>query len=206
MQSLGERLRSAREAKGATASEAAAATKIKVQHIEALEAEDFGKIAAPIYVKGFLKLYAEYLGFEPNEIIEHYKSDNAPLSPSDIVGDGESQRKNTAGFKFLSPSGNEKTADSAAGEKTDVKAFPAILKAQIERLRDALRRIDLPPGLVKHGATLLGAIIVLVLLISMISNCARRNSGKIAREKQDDISLIEGIPEPYIEPEDMPRN
>ena len=53
--------REAREQKGVNESQAALATRIKVQHIEAMENDDFDKIAAPAYAKGFIKLYAEYL-------------------------------------------------------------------------------------------------------------------------------------------------
>jgi len=204
MQSVGERLRSAREAKGVTASEAAAATKIKVQHIEALEAEDFNKIAAPIYVKGFLKLYAEYLSLEADSLIEQYKEGHAPLSPSQIVGSGESREKGASKFRFLGSSkGREEAAevDTAPG-----KALPsADMKERIDKLRQALGKVNLPPGILKHAAILTGAIVVLVLLLSTISNCARRSGENKSRRQQEDISLIEGIPEPYIEPENMPR-
>ena len=62
---LGEQLReAAHAARSLTASEVAAATRMKVQIVEAIEQEDFSKIAAPIYGKGFIKLYAEHVGLD----------------------------------------------------------------------------------------------------------------------------------------------
>jgi len=72
MATLGEKLRAARLAKGVSASEAAAATRLKVQIIEGLEDNNFSTIAATVYGKGFIRLYAEYLGLEPMPLIEDY--------------------------------------------------------------------------------------------------------------------------------------
>jgi len=69
---LGETLRKARKDRELTASEVAAATRMKVQMVEALEKEDFSKIAAPIYAKGFIKLYAEHVGLDPTPLLNEY--------------------------------------------------------------------------------------------------------------------------------------
>ena len=61
---FGKTLRAHREAKGLTTSEVAQKTHILVQQVEALEKEDFSKIAAPIYGRGFVKLYCEAVGIE----------------------------------------------------------------------------------------------------------------------------------------------
>lgn len=71
---LGEELKKARLARRKTCSEVAAETRAKVQIIEDLENERFDRIAAPIYGKGFLKIYAEYLGLDPRPLIQDYLS------------------------------------------------------------------------------------------------------------------------------------
>ena len=62
--SLGQTLRSAREAKGMTTSELAEKTHLLVQIVEGLENEDFRRIPAPIYGRGFIKLYCEQVGID----------------------------------------------------------------------------------------------------------------------------------------------
>ena len=69
---LGEQLKNGRLALKQTASEVAAATRMKVQIVEAIEQEDFDKIPATIYAKGFIKLYAEHLRLDPKPLIDEY--------------------------------------------------------------------------------------------------------------------------------------
>ena len=69
---FGETLRKTREQKGLTTSQVAQTTHLLVQQIEALEREDFSKIAAPIYGRGFVKLYCEALGLDPKPFVEEF--------------------------------------------------------------------------------------------------------------------------------------
>jgi cytoskeletal protein RodZ len=66
---FGKTLRQAREAKGYTISQLAEVTHIMNQTIEDLENENFTKIAAPIYGRGFVKLYCEAVGLDPKTMI-----------------------------------------------------------------------------------------------------------------------------------------
>jgi cytoskeleton protein RodZ len=69
---LGTRLRQAREAKGAPLHEVEWATKIKSAYLEALEEENFRLIPGAVYVRGFLRTYANYLGIDPEPLIDEY--------------------------------------------------------------------------------------------------------------------------------------
>jgi len=71
-ESIGETLREARHNKKATLEDAERATKIKIETLERLEADEFNALPAPTYTKGFLKLYAEYLGLDGAEIVAGY--------------------------------------------------------------------------------------------------------------------------------------
>ena len=80
---LGDILRAEREKKGLTLSDVAEGTRIKVQVLETIENNDFSRIPAPVYGKGFIKLYAEFLGLDPAPLIEEYASRLAvPVRPS----------------------------------------------------------------------------------------------------------------------------
>jgi cytoskeleton protein RodZ len=78
---IGEKLRSAREAQGKTIQEASAATRIKPSYLEALEAERFGELGGHVYAKGFIRSYAGYLGLDPTSLIEEYRSSERPEAP-----------------------------------------------------------------------------------------------------------------------------
>lgn len=70
--SFGETLRTAREAKGLTTSQLAAATHILVQVIEGLEKENFKRIPAAIYGRGFVKMYCEAVGIDPKPLQDEF--------------------------------------------------------------------------------------------------------------------------------------
>lgn len=70
--SLGDQLQQARKQRRMTTSEVAAATRMKVQIVEDLEREDFSRIAAPVYGKGFIKLYAEQVGLDAKPLVDEY--------------------------------------------------------------------------------------------------------------------------------------
>lgn len=73
MWTLGETLRQARLDKGASLAEAARDTRIRRAYIEALEAEDAAALPPPVYTRGFVRTYAEYLGLNPQAMVELYQ-------------------------------------------------------------------------------------------------------------------------------------
>lgn len=69
---LGEILKNARVQKGLSASDVAESTHLMVQVVQDLEREDFRRIAAPIYGRGFVKLYAELLELDPGPLVSDF--------------------------------------------------------------------------------------------------------------------------------------
>jgi len=64
MPALGEEFRSAREARGLTLSDVAEQIHIRSVYLNAIENEDWTAIGAPVYVRGFLRTYARFLGLD----------------------------------------------------------------------------------------------------------------------------------------------
>ena len=71
-QAIGETLRDAREEQGLSLSDAAAETRVRESYLAALESEDFAILGGDVYVKGFLRSYAKYLGLEPDPLVASY--------------------------------------------------------------------------------------------------------------------------------------
>lgn len=69
---FGKSLRAAREAKGLTVAQIAETTHIAPTTINELETEDFSRIAAPIYGRGFVKLYCEAVGLDPKAYVAEF--------------------------------------------------------------------------------------------------------------------------------------
>ena len=75
MRELGELLRKAREARGLTISEVQEATKIRSRYLEAIEQGNFEVLPGDVYVKGFLRNYAEAVGLCGDEVVARYKAE-----------------------------------------------------------------------------------------------------------------------------------
>jgi cytoskeletal protein RodZ len=82
VQSIGEILLEAREKKGINLHQAARDTKIKLDYLEKLEANEFGKLIAPTYAKSFLRIYAEYLGVDVKPLLDQFQNLHAPAKPA----------------------------------------------------------------------------------------------------------------------------
>lgn len=69
---FGKSLKAAREAKGLTVAQLVELTHLAPTTIGELESEDFSRIAAPIYGRGFVKLYCEAVGLEPKPFVAEF--------------------------------------------------------------------------------------------------------------------------------------
>ncbi|HUA25179.1 MAG TPA: RodZ domain-containing protein [Steroidobacteraceae bacterium] len=81
---IGARLRGARERKRLTILQAAERLHVDPDILEALEAENFAKLGAPVYVKGHLRHYAELVGESPEALSELY-SQGTRVPPPDLT-------------------------------------------------------------------------------------------------------------------------
>jgi cytoskeletal protein RodZ len=82
MPALGERFRAAREARGLTLSDVAENIRIRSVYLAAIEDENWSAIGAPVYIRGFLRTYARFLGLEPEEVVAEFNSQaSAPPPP-----------------------------------------------------------------------------------------------------------------------------
>ena len=73
MWTLGETLRQARLDKSVSLVEASRDTRIRRSYLEALESEDLASLPPAVYARGFVRTYAEYLGLNPQAMVELYQ-------------------------------------------------------------------------------------------------------------------------------------
>jgi helix-turn-helix protein/uncharacterized protein DUF4115 len=85
---LGSSLRDARVRRGIELSRVAAATRIRMRYLQALEDERFELLPGAVYAKGFLRAYAEYLGLESQLFVDEYNArfndDETPPAPPQL--------------------------------------------------------------------------------------------------------------------------
>jgi flagellar biosynthesis protein FlhG len=68
----GSELKQLRERMGLELQAVSKQTKISLKILESLEEESFDKLPALVYLKGFLKSYAQCLGLDPQKVVEGY--------------------------------------------------------------------------------------------------------------------------------------
>jgi hypothetical protein len=79
---IGRALRSAREHRGKSLEEACREMRLRTDYIEALESESFDALGSDVYVRGFLRSYAKYLGLNHEKVVSAYERAYGRPKPS----------------------------------------------------------------------------------------------------------------------------
>lgn len=95
---IGETLRAARRRYGRSLADAAAETRVRETYLAALEEEEFAALGGSVYVKGFLRSYAKFLGLDPEPLLDAYRSeyerdDEAALPQRPVPPMGQRERR-----------------------------------------------------------------------------------------------------------------
>jgi cytoskeleton protein RodZ len=85
-QTIGQRLKAEREEQRLTLEKVFEATRIRIQYLQALEADDLSVMSSPVQARGYLRNYAEYLGFDVEQILQDLREMNLQQSASEVVG------------------------------------------------------------------------------------------------------------------------
>lgn len=103
MSSIGNILRTERETQGRTLTEVSKAVYIKTKYLSALEEENFAAIPGEVYVKGFIRAYASYLGMDGEELVAQYDGPSESIllqketpTAATEVGKGRRRRRRKA--------------------------------------------------------------------------------------------------------------
>jgi cytoskeleton protein RodZ len=74
-QTVSEILRAAREARGLTIHDVADAVRIRAVNLQAIEDAAFDRLPGAAYAIGFVRSYAEYLGFPGEQMVQRFKAE-----------------------------------------------------------------------------------------------------------------------------------
>jgi cytoskeletal protein RodZ len=91
MQTIGNYLKSGREARNIRLSEVARSTKISKWYLDCLEKDEFDKIPGGPYIKGYIASYASFIGIEEDEILKRYDSLQINSADDNEISDHLSQ-------------------------------------------------------------------------------------------------------------------
>jgi hypothetical protein len=167
---IGQRLEAARQVKGVSVSQAGEATRILSKFITAMEADDFGALSAPVYVKSFIRLYASYLGLDAAPLLEDYRREYESASSQKLTDDVRD--------KLVK-------ADQVAGEENIDLSGPPVFVALKRTLEEQLSLIREWMGSLSKPYTIaigVGLAVVCVLGILSIPSCAEEPTEEIIPE------------------------
>lgn len=74
-ETIGSRLKRERLSKHMTLEEISESTRVNIDHLQALEDDDTSKLPERVFVQGFIRLYAQYVGLDPEEVLSHFLND-----------------------------------------------------------------------------------------------------------------------------------
>jgi cytoskeletal protein RodZ len=80
-ESIGTRLRQARESRRLTLQQVSETTKVRPHYLQALENDDLSAISSAAQARGFLRIYAEFLGLNAADLMQvkgHHTVDSTP--------------------------------------------------------------------------------------------------------------------------------
>ena len=83
---IGADLRDARLGRGHSIEDCQRATRISRRYLEALEEEEFSALPAPVFARGFLRSYAQFLGLDSTAMVARFPSN--PRAPAGLPPPG----------------------------------------------------------------------------------------------------------------------
>lgn len=212
MDSIGHILKTTRERKRISLSYAAAQTRVKIQYLELMERDDFSHLPAPAYAKGFLRMYATFLGLDPQPLVQQYVEIHLGARPprlsSALPASGPSAPSRPAPATPVPPSprplsepGPEVVpvppSEPAAPNPGSAVARP-FKKPDLSRIKAGVANWPW-----RMTAMVVAAVVVVVVLANTLARCARRAeavpvNARPAVFKKGVPAVIQDVPEPYL--------
>ncbi|HSL42963.1 MAG TPA: RodZ domain-containing protein [Anaerolineales bacterium] len=90
-QTIGQRLKAEREAQRLTLEKVFEATRIRMQYLQALEEDDLSVMPSPVQSRGYLRNYAEFLGFDVDEVLNELRAVSTQAPSGQVIGPADEQ-------------------------------------------------------------------------------------------------------------------
>jgi cytoskeletal protein RodZ len=82
-ESIGEKLRLARETRGVALRDISEQTRISMRYLEAIESDDYRRLPGGIFNRSFIRAYAKFIGYDETQAIEDYARTLRELGETD---------------------------------------------------------------------------------------------------------------------------
>lgn len=193
MQTIGEKLEEARKHRGISIREASEVTKIRSDYLASFESNSFDLNVPAIYVRGFLRAYAQFLKLNPDKIITDFNAHQ--LGESKFA-----RRESREVLGRMDINSGEPAEEPGAREAAPAGKSPDLIPRSNDRGFD-YRQFDraslLKGGIAVGSAGLLVVVIVFLVLAVLKSGPdataeAAGDASAIAAAKKEMTILAEG--------------
>lgn len=158
MQTIGEKLEEARKRRGISLREASEVTKIRSEYLGNFEANTFDIKLPEVYIRGFLRSYANFLKLNADKILTDYSAHKL----------GESKIARSESREFL---GRMDIPSESSGEESPLKPVgpPRHAPAPASATESGLEYNNFDKAsLIKGGAAIVGAGVLVVVIIFVV--------------------------------------
>ncbi len=91
MKQIGKELKEVREEKGISLEEISEKTKIQPRFLKAIESGNWRELPEEVYLRGFLRTYADALGLDGKDFVESYNMSRTQEVPPSLPEEGEDE-------------------------------------------------------------------------------------------------------------------
>ena len=97
---IGRMLHDTRESMGLTLEDIAAQLKVRLRYLQSLEKGEMGDIPGDVYARGYLRMYADYLGYDGQQILGNVEAQPAIQKTHYLPQESKQQRRTTLVVMF----------------------------------------------------------------------------------------------------------
>ena len=104
VENFGSYLKHERELRGVPLEEISGATKIHIRFLQALEDNQFDELPGEVFIKGYIRSYANIIGSDAEEVLNIYKEyvgNNIENNSEDSVTPSNTSAKTFLGFALI---------------------------------------------------------------------------------------------------------
>ena len=143
-QSIGQKLKQAREDRRITLEHASESTRIRVPYLKALETDDVSVLPSPVQARGFLRNYADYLGLDFDRLLEELRAEQT--ASEEIIGPADASLPLAAPtVSSLSPTDTAQPLRSQSGSATITPSDSPLEQAPEKPKRRERRKAEPAP-------------------------------------------------------------
>lgn len=121
---LGEMLRAARESGGHDLTQLSRDTAVRRDYLEALEESRYGDLPEPVYVRNFVRLYAQAVGLDTRAALDMYAAELAEQREAGEVQPAAAPRRRTADAPAAAATGTPDTRTSEPARQAPAGGQP----------------------------------------------------------------------------------